>query len=205
MVRGFLRKIFYTSAMENARCPWCGTDPLYVSYHDTAWGVPVHDDMRLFEFLVLESFQAGLSWLTILRRREGFRKAFAGFDPKKVAAFTEADVERLLTDTGIIRHRGKIEAAIANAHAFLKLQQDYGSACAYFWAFVGGKPIVNLRETLKDVPPSTELAHTLAKNLKQKGFKFLGPTTVYAHMQATGMVNDHLVTCFRHKQLAGAA
>ena len=179
------------------RCGWCLHAPEELAYHDAEWGVPLHDDQKLFEFLILESFQAGLSWLTILRKRENFRQAFAGFDPEKVARFTEADQARLMADAGIVRNRKKIEAAIQNAQAFLRLQEEHGSADAYFWTFVDGAPIVNHWKSMEEVPPVTPLAKTIAKDLKQRGFAFLGPTTFYAHMQATGMVNDHVVDCFR--------
>lgn len=186
------------------RCGWCGTDPLYVAYHDQEWGVPVHDDRKLFEFVVLEGAQAGLSWLTILKRREGYRKAFAGFDPEQVARFSPKDVERLLQDTGIIRNRQKVLSAIGNARAFLKVQEEQGSFDRYIWSFVEGRPVVNHFRTLGEIPAQTELAVTLSKDLKQRGFSFVGPTIVYAHMQATGMVNDHLVDCFRRADLAAS-
>lgn len=178
------------------RCGWCGTDPLYVKYHDEEWGKPVYDDRSLFEFLILEGAQAGLSWITILRRREGYRKAFAGFDPEKVALFTEADVERLMQDTGIIRNRLKIQSTIRNAQIFLELQKEFGSFSDYMWGFLPDKkPIVNHWKSLKEIPPRTELSDKIAKDLKKRGVKFFGTTICYAHMQATGMVNDHLVDC----------
>jgi DNA-3-methyladenine glycosylase I len=185
------------------RCAWAGSDPLYVRYHDEEWGVPVHDDRTLFEFLVLEGAQAGLSWLTILRRREGYRKAFAGFDPAKVALFGEADVERLLGDSGIIRNRAKVRSAISNAQAFLRVQEEFGSFDAYIWGFVGGKPIVNEIKSMSDIPARTELSDAISKDLKKRGFSFVGSTIIYAHMQATGMVNDHVTSCFRYGKLAG--
>lgn len=178
------------------RCTWCGTDPLYVRYHDEEWGKEVHDDRILFEFLVLESAQAGLSWITILRRRENYRKAFAEFDPEKVAAFNEQDVERLMQDAGIIRNRMKIEAAISNAREFLKVQQQFGSFDRYLYSFMpDGKPILNDVQTNADIPARTEISDRIAKDMKKRGFKFFGSTICYAHMQATGMVNDHLVSC----------
>lgn len=179
------------------RCSWCGTDPLYTKYHDEEWGKPVYDDKVLFEFLLLESAQAGLSWLTILRRREGYRQAFADFEVQKVAAFTEEDVERLMQDTGIIRNRLKIKAAIGNAQLFIQLQQEYGSFANYIWGFLPeGKPIVNPVLQRSDVPARTELSDAISKDMKKRGFKFFGTTICYAFMQATGMVNDHYTECF---------
>lgn len=183
------------------RCGWCGEDPLYVAYHDTEWGVPVHDDRKLFEFVVLEGAQAGLSWLTILRRREGYRRAFADFDPERVARFDQSDVERLLQDSSIIRNRKKVESTVANARAFLRVQAEFGSFDRYIWGFVEGRPILNRFRSLGEIPARTELAETISRDLKRRGFGFVGPTIVYAHMQATGMVNDHLVDCFRYSQL----
>lgn len=183
------------------RCGWCGDDELYVGYHDREWGVPLHDDRGLFEFLVLEGAQAGLSWLTVLRKREGYRRAFAGFDAARVARFTERDVERLMADAGIVRNRLKITSAVSNARAFLEVQEAFGSFDAYIWRFVDGRPILNRWKTLKELPAQTPLSRTISKDLLQRGFRFVGPTTVYAHMQATGMVNDHLVSCFRHREL----
>lgn len=191
------------SAGPRVRCPWAGEDPLYVAYHDEEWGIPVHDDRLLFEFLVLEGAQAGLSWLTILRRREGYRRAFAGFDPEKVAAFGPADRERLLADPGIVRNRLKIEAAVANARAFLKVQEESGSFASYVWGFVGGETIHNEWKTLAEIPAKTAEAERMSADLKRRGFRFVGPTICYAHMQATGMVNDHTVDCFRWRQLRG--
>lgn len=184
------------------RCSWpTPGDKLYEDYHDEEWGVPVYDDRKIFEFLVLESAQAGLSWITVLRKRENYRKAFAGFDPVKVSKFTSKDVTRLLKDAGIIRNRMKIEAAINNAARFLEIQKEFGSFSKYIWGFVGGKPIKNRWKTLKDLPAKTKEAEALSKDLKDRGFKFLGPTVIYAHMQATGMVNDHMMDCFRYKEL----
>lgn len=183
-------------AAELKRCAWCGTDPLYVKYHDEEWGKPVTDDQVLFEFLILEGAQAGLSWITILRRREGYRKAFADFDVNKVAAFNEQDEERLMNDTGIIRNRLKIKAAISNARLFIALQQEFGSFANYMWGFVpDGKPIINQVFQPGDVPARTELSDAISKDMKKRGFKFFGTTICYAHMQATGMVNDHHADC----------
>lgn len=184
------------------RCPWCGDDPLYVAYHDLEWGVPLHDDTALFELLTLEGAQAGLSWLTVLRKREGYRRAFAGFDPHRVARFTAADVERLLGDPGIVRHRGKIEATIGNARALLALQKEYGSFDAWLWRFVDGRPLQNRHAALSDCPASTPLSDSLSKALKKHGFKFVGSTICYAFMQAAGLVNDHLAGCPRHAEVA---
>jgi len=182
------------------RCPWpVFDDPLYLDYHDREWGVPLREDQRLFEFLVLEAFQAGLSWRTILHKRENFRKAFAGFDPVKVSRFGPRDFTRLKNDAGIVRNRAKITATINNARRFLEIQKEFGTFSRYMWSWVGGKPIVHHFRNLKDYPPFTDEALAWAKDLKARGFKFLGPTVVYAHMQAVGMVNDHVVSCFRRK------
>ena len=186
------------------RCAWVGSEPLYVSYHDEEWGVQVHDDRLLFEFLVLEGAQAGLSWLTILRKREGYRRAFAGLEPAAVAAFGPADVERLLADSGIVRNRLKIGAAIDNARAFLQVQEEFGSFDAYVWGFVGGETIHNEWRTMAQIPAKTPEAERMSADLKKRGFRFVGPTICYAHMQATGMVNDHTVDCYRWAQLRGA-
>ncbi len=181
------------------RCGWCGTDQLYVDYHDNEWGCEVTDDHKMFEFLVLESAQAGLSWITILRRREGYRRAFADFDVQKVAAFTPEDVERLMQDTGIIRNRGKIVSTITNAQAYIAIQKEFGSFCAYLRGFLpDGKPVVNHWKTLKEVPASTPLSDAISKDMKKRGFRFFGTTICYAHLQATGYVNDHITGCFRH-------
>lgn len=185
---------------EVARCAW-PTDPLTLAYHDLEWGVPLHDDRKLFEFLVLESFQAGLSWLTILRKRENFRRAFDAFDPEKVARYGEGKVASLLADAGIIRNRAKIRAAIGNAQAFLRVQEAFGSFDAYSWRFVDGQPVVNHWRWPQDVPATTPVSDAFSKDLKQRGFAFVGRAVCYAHMQATGMVNDHLVSCFRHREL----
>jgi DNA-3-methyladenine glycosylase I len=183
------------------RCDWCGTDELYQEYHDKEWGVPVRDDATMFEFLMLETFQAGLSWITILRKRENFRKAFDNFDYKKIAKYSEAKVESLLLDEGIIRHRKKIEAAISNARAYMIIQKEFGTFCKYFWAFTNNEVILNKCEVMADIVSQTELSQTISKDLKKWGFKFVGPTVIYAHMQATGMVNDHIVSCQRYKEV----
>lgn len=177
------------------RCPWCEKDDLYRSYHDNEWGKPVYDDATLFEFLVLESFQAGLSWYIILKKRENFRKAFDSFDYQKIAQYSDEKVAELMQNEGIIRNRLKILATINNAQRFMEVQQQFGSFSKYIWDFVDGKPIVNRPKTLQDVPATTELSDKIAKDLKKKGFKFLGSTVVYAHLQATGMINDHLEDC----------
>ena len=184
-----------------ARCPWCGTDPLYVAYHDSEWGMPVHDDRLLFEFLTLEGAQAGLSWLTILRKRDAYRRAFDGFDAEKVARYGQRQVARLLADPGIVRNRLKIAAAINNAQRFLDVQEAFGSFDDYIWRFVEGRPIQNRWKRLGQVPATTGESDALSRDLRARGFKFVGSTICYAHMQATGMVNDHLTTCFRHAQL----
>ncbi len=184
------------------RCGWAGTDPLYVAYHDEEWGVPVHDDRRLFEFLVLEGAQAGLAWITILRKREGYRRAFEGFEPGRVARFDKRKIERLLADPAIVRNRLKVESAVTNARAFLEVQEEFASFDAYQWGFVGGRPLRNRFETLAELPPRTETSDAFSKDLKKRGFRFVGSTIVYAHMQAVGMVNDHLVSCFRHREVA---
>jgi len=187
--------------MTRTRCEWAGTDPLYVKYHDEEWGVPVHDDKALFEFLVLEGAQAGLSWITILRKRDAYRRAFAGFDPAKVARFDARKIERLLEDPGIVRNRLKVESAVKNARAFLTVQKEFGSFAAYQWGFVGGRPLQNRFAQRGDVPARTEISDAWSKDLKKRGFSFVGSTILYAHMQAVGMVNDHLTTCFRYRAL----
>ncbi|MBN2805633.1 MAG: DNA-3-methyladenine glycosylase I [Prolixibacteraceae bacterium] len=184
-----------------SRCSWAEGSEIYQAYHDDEWGVPVYDDRKLFEFLVLESAQAGLSWITILKRREGYRRAFADFNPSVVATFDEAKVEELMQDTGIIRNRMKIESAIGNARAFLQIQEEFGTFSNYIWGFTGGKPIVNHFTNARELPAQTPLSIEIAKDLKKRGFRFLGPTVMYAHMQATGMVNDHYTSCFRHPDL----
>jgi DNA-3-methyladenine glycosylase I len=184
------------------RCGWAGTDPLYVAYHDTEWGVPVRDDRVLFEFLLLEGFQAGLAWITILRKRKAFRRAFAGFEPARVARFGARDSARLMADAGIVRNRAKIAAAAQNARAFLAVQDERRSFSGYVWEFVGGRPVVNRFRTLSEVPPETDASRALSKDLRRRGFNFVGPTICYAFMQATGLVNDHLIGCFRQRATA---
>lgn len=185
------------------RCAWVDlSKPDYIDYHDREWGVPVHDDRLLFEFLTLEAFQAGLSWYTILRKRERFRKVFSGFDPVKVAAYGEKKIELLLSDPGIVRNRAKVLAAVNNAARFLEVQREFGSFDAYMWGFVDGRPVVNTWKTLKEIPPRSPESERMSKDLLSRGFKFVGPTICYAHMQATGMVNDHTVDCFRWRELA---
>jgi len=184
------------------RCGWCGVEPLYVAYHDTEWGVPQHDERALFELLILEGAQAGLAWSTILRKREGYRHAFDNFDAARIARYGEADVARLLADPGIVRNRLKVAAAIGNARAALAVREAFGGLDAYFWRFVDGAPIQNAWTDLGQLPARTELSDTISRDLRQRGFKFVGSTIVYAYMQATGMVNDHLVDCFRHREVA---
>lgn len=186
---------------EKTRCGWAKGD-LDIAYHDTEWGVPVHDDQKLFEFIILEGAQAGLSWSTILKKREGYRKAFANFDVQKVARFTEARQEQLRQNPDIVRNRLKIAAAVTNAQSFIKIQEEFGSFDAYIWRFVDGKPIVNRWKSLADLPASTPVSDAMSKDLKKRGFRFVGSTICYAHMQATGMVNDHVVDCFRYRELA---
>ena len=183
------------------RCWWPGTDPLYVAYHDTDWGVPERDDRALFEKLILDGFQAGLSWITILRKRENFRRAFAGFDPAVIARFDERHVEALMLDAGIVRNRAKIEATLAGARAFLAIQERQGFA-TFLWAFVDGRPVQTVRQSRSDIPAETDTSRAMSKALRAEGFNFVGPTIVYAFMQAVGMVNDHLVGCFRHSECA---
>ena len=190
-----------TVAAPASRCPWCGTDPLYVAYHDQEWGVPVHDDTRLFEFLILEGAQAGLSWLTILRKRESYRKAFDGFDAGKVARYGDREIARLLADAGIVRNRLKIEAAIGNARSVLAIGDAHGSLARFLWSFVDGRPVQNRWRTLQEVPASTPQSDRMSKELRRLGCRFAGSTICYALMQATGMVNDHLTDCFRHEQI----
>jgi DNA-3-methyladenine glycosylase I len=187
--------------MVKKKCDWCLGDPLYENYHDTEWGVPVYDDQKLFEFLTLEGFQAGLSWITILRKRKNFSAAFDGFDYNKVARYSKQKKIELLNDKGIIRNRLKIDAAVSNAQAYIGIQKRYGSFSQFIWGFTAGKPLVNTFKSLDEVPPFTPLAEKISKVLKNEGFKFVGPTIIYSHMQATGMVNDHLVDCFRHREI----
>lgn len=184
---------------ELVRCPWCLGFDQYMTYHDEEWGVPVHDDKIHFEFLILEGAQAGLSWSTILKKREGYRKNFADFDPNKVARFSDKKLEKVLLDPSIVRNRLKVFAAVTNAKQFLKVQEEFGSFDKYIWGFVGGKPIVNKRKTMKEVPATTPESDALSKDLIKRGFKFVGSTVIYAHMQACGLVNDHLVECHRYK------
>jgi DNA-3-methyladenine glycosylase I len=186
------------------RCPWAGDNPLYVDYHDSEWGTPVHDDVRHFEFLVLEAAQAGLSWLTVLKKREGYRAAYRGFDPARVARFGAREVQRLLGDPGIVRNRLKITSSIANARRFLAVQKEFGSFDAYLWGWTGGKPVINRWETISEVPPRTELSDAISKDLKARGFTFVGSTIIYSHLQAVGVVNDHLLSCFRRRELRPA-
>lgn len=189
---------------EKTRCPWAPTDNAdYVRYHDEEWGVPSHDDLHLFEMLTLEGAQSGLSWSTILKKREGYRRAFAKFDPVKVSKFDDAKEQELLLDAGIIRHRGKIASTISNASAFRAVQKEHGSFAAYLWSFVDGKPVQNARKSMGEVPPKTEVSTALSKDLLKRGFRFVGPTTMYAYMQAVGLVNDHLTSCFRYREVGG--
>ena len=183
------------------RCPWAEVDPLMIEYHDTEWGVPLHDDRKLFEFLVLDAMQAGLSWLTVLRKRDNFRRAFDDFNPQRVARYTKRRIEKLLKDEGIIRTRLKIEATVANARAFLQLQHELGSFSDYIWGFVDGKSVVNVWKTQKQIPAQTPLSIKMSKDLQQRGFRFAGPTICYAFMQAAGLVNDHVVDCFRNREV----
>ncbi len=186
--------------MDKIRCAWCLKEPLYIDYHDREWGTPVHDDRKLFEFLILESFQAGLSWLTVLKKRENFRKAFAGFDPKKIALFDRRKIERLMADEGIIRNRLKIEAAVNNARCFLAIQKEFGTFDSYVWGFVKGKTKVNSRKSLSKIPAFTPESDAMSKDMGKRGFKFRGSTICYAFMQATGMVDDHIDDCWRKRK-----
>jgi DNA-3-methyladenine glycosylase I len=180
------------------RCEWCGESELYIQYHDTEWGVPVFDDKKHFEFLVLESAQAGLSWITILKKRENYRKAYDGFDPKKVARYGEEKKAKLLADPGIVRNRLKIEASINNARCFLEIQKEFGSFSSYIWGFTQGKPVAGKWKTITEIPARTELSDTVSADMKKRGFRFLGSIIIYSHLQATGIVNDHIRACFRH-------
>lgn len=184
------------------RCEWAGSDPVYTAYHDKEWGRPLHDDRRLFEMLILEGMQAGLSWITILRKRENFRRAFDGFDPAKVAEYGEKKIAGLLADEGIIRNRLKINAAVTNARAFLEVQREFGSFDSFIWSYVDNTPIVNSPKTLADVPASTPLSDRISRDLKKRGFKFVGSTIVYSFMQAVGMVDDHVISCFCHSSVS---
>lgn len=190
------------STRTKTRCAWAGTDPLYVAYHDEEWGVPVMDDPKLFEFLLLEGAQAGLSWITILRKREAYRKAFTGFDPEKVARFKPEKIDKLMLDAGIVRNRLKLESAVKNAHAFLEVQKEFGSFSSYQWRWVGGRPLQNRPAGMSDIPARTGLSDAYSEDLKKRGFNFVGPTIIYAHMQAVGMVNDHVEDCFRRAACA---
>lgn len=188
------------------RCEWVGSDPLSTGYHDQEWGVPLHDDKRHFEFLILDGAQAGLSWLTILKKRENYREAFDGFEPSKIARYRENKIEKLLRNPGIVRNRLKVQSAVANANAFLKIQDEFGSFDKYIWQFVGGSPIQNNRASIKEIPSKTNESDLMSKDLIKRGFKFVGSTICYAYMQAAGLVNDHTINCFRHeevKRLAG--
>ncbi|MGV6829719.1 MAG: DNA-3-methyladenine glycosylase I [Flavobacteriales bacterium] len=187
--------------MKKNRCSWCGKDPLYIAYHDKEWGVPVYDDDTLFEFLLLETFQAGLSWITVLKKREHFRTAFNEFNYKKIATYSEKKYNELITNEGIIRNKLKVKASITNAQAFIKIQKEFGSFSTYIWAFVDEKPIKNQLQSLSEAPANTILSDAISKDLKKRGFKFVGSTVVYAYMQAIGMVNDHLVSCFRYHEV----
>jgi len=186
---------------EKVRCPWCLRFEQYIRYHDEEWGVPVHDDHKHFEFLILEGAQAGLSWSTILKKRAGYRKNFAGFDPAKVARFTQKKIEKILIDPGIIRNKLKVHAAVNNAKRFLEVQKEFGSFDQYIWGFVKGKPIVNKWKSTHPVPATTRESDALSKDLRKRGFKFVGSTVMYAHMQACGLVNDHLIECFRYREV----
>lgn len=186
---------------EKVRCGWCGTDPLYVKYHDEEWGLPVKDDKTLFEFLLLETFQAGLSWITILRKRENFRKAFDNFDYKKIAKYNQSKIDSLLQNEGIIRNKLKVHSAVTNAKAFMEIQKEFGSFSNYIWGFVDNEPVKNRIKSHKDAPANTPLSDAVSKDLKKRGFKFVGSTVIYAHMQATGMINDHIESCFRYHEV----
>lgn len=188
--------------MQKKRCVWCGSDSLYVSYHDHEWGVPVHDDRRLFEFLVLEGAQAGLSWLTILKKRENYRKAFDNFDIERIARYGPQDITRLLHDPGIVRNRLKVEAAIRNARGVLSIREEYGTLDTFLWRYVDGSPVQNARKGMTDLPAKTKESDQISKDLKKRGFNFVGSTICYAFMQAVGMVNDHVTDCFRYKEIA---
>ena len=187
------------------RCEWAGPDQIYIDYHDNEWGQPLHDDNKLFEMLILEGMQAGLAWITVLKKREAFRAAFDNFDPQKVALYDDAKVEDLMADAGIIRHRGKINAAIGNAKAFLEIQREHGSFDQFIWAYVGGVPVINTPRSMAELPASTPLSDQISKDLKKRGFQYLGSVTVYSHLQACGIINDHVETCFRYKEVMEGA
>lgn len=189
--------------MDKHRCDWCGNDPLYMKYHDEEWGVPLHDDRTLFEFVLLDGAQAGLSWITILRKRENYRRALDGFDAQKIARYGDAKIAELMADAGIIRNRQKINSAIKNAKAYLSVQEKFGSFDAYLWQFVGGKTIQNTWRTMAEIPTSTAESEAMSKDMKRRGFSFVGPTICYAFMQSSGLVNDHIVSCFRHSEVGG--
>ncbi|MCA1757331.1 MAG: DNA-3-methyladenine glycosylase I [Bacteroidales bacterium] len=189
-------------SIEPEGCQWPGSDPLYQHYHDTEWGVPVYDDARLFEFLLLETFQAGLSWITILRKRENFRRAFDGFSYEDISNYGKKEIERAMSDASIVRNRLKIESAVTNARAFIRIIERYGSFSQFMWAFTDGTPIINRFRSQSEVPATTSLSDTISKELRTLGFRFTGSTVIYAHMQATGMVNDHLISCFRHSEIS---
>lgn len=189
------------SKIEKERCPWALNNQLYTDYHDMEWGVPLYDDDKLFEFLILETFQAGLSWITILKKRENFRKALNNFDFERISVYDDSDRNRLMSDAGIIRNRLKIEATITNASAFIKIREEYGTFSKYIWSFTNGKPVINKFKTIRELPATSPLSDTISKDLKMRGFRFVGSTVIYAHMQATGMVNDHILTCYRHHEI----
>jgi len=186
---------------EVKRCPWCTGDPLYLAYHDQEWGVPVFEDKKQFEFLILEAAQAGLSWLTVLRKRDNYRLVYADFNPEIVASFDQQKIESLMEDKGIIRNKLKIDASVNNARRFLEVQEKFGSFCNYIWEFIDFKPIVNHWTDLEDIPTKTKLSEIISKDLKKRGFRFLGPTIIYSHLQATGLINDHLILCFRYEEI----
>ena len=192
----------FMKADEKSRCPWCLSDPLYRAYHDREWGVPVHGDRKWFEFLLLEGVQAGLNWLLVLKKRENYRRAYDGFDFNKIARYKERKIASLLSDQGLVRNRAKIAASVSNARAFIKIREEFGTFDRYMWAFMGGKPLRNRWRHDGQIPARTALSDAISADLKKRGFKFVGSTIVYAHMQATGMVNDHLIECFRYKELA---
>jgi DNA-3-methyladenine glycosylase I len=188
-----------TKSKTVTRCPWGTSDPIYIEYHDKEWGIPVHDDRKLFEMLILEGAQAGLSWITILKKRDNYRKAFDNFDANKIARYNKRKIEQLLKNEGIVRNKLKVNAAVINANAFLKIREEYGSFDKYIWQFAGGKPIINKRSSMKDIPAKTKESDAMSKDLLKRGFKFTGSTICYAFMQAVGMVNDHIIACWRYK------
>jgi len=198
---GGSRRVLRREPQAPRRCDWCLGNELYITYHDTEWGVPVHEDRRHFEFLVLEGAQAGLSWLTVLRKRDSYRKAFDDFDPVRVARYNGGKVESLLADPGIVRNRKKVESAVANAKAFLAVRKEFGTFDRYLWGFVNGRPVRNRWKSLSEIPATSELAERVSADLKKRGFRFVGPTIIYAHLQAIGVINDHLVGCYRYRQV----